>query len=381
MKINLALALLSVIPQSFLVAGAPTKNNDHSVSNRNGTDILPPTKKLNLEAYHEAILKANNITRLELGLRLNVVAPKSAPNAVTMIHCVGVASEPLRVMVFPNVHGCDQAGWTHFYSFITYTVSSKMTPVAWCIGDNYNPHRAMLLYETNCSKFGWSHITSGFGTTEPKGISSFVSKSADNRMYMNPYKQHNAGGFKHDVVVQHQAVLLRPLQDVVDYVTNHCSKYPSLYKRPKERYTFSREIIWYGQLTIEAMESVLLTKDTAETYRIPDEATFNKRVELAGLKSFHGRVRVELGGKKKQVDGSQRHQITMYHVGTDGKEQYMAALIVPSGLQLGYENLRSAFSEAVRDHTTVIMQQTTDGSLAITPLFSDGSLPGIYLGR
>lgn len=129
------------------------------------------------------------------------------------------------------------------------------------------------------------------------------------------------------------------------------------------------------------MESVLLTKDTAETYRIPDEATFNKRVELAGLKSFHGRVRVELGGKKKQVDGSQRHQITMYHVGTDGKEQYMAALIVPSGLQLGYENLRSAFSEAVRDHTTVIMQQTTDGSLAITPLFSDGSLPGIYLGR
>ncbi|KAF9963398.1 hypothetical protein BGZ65_003674 [Modicella reniformis] len=378
MRFDIILALISVIPQSLLVMGAPTNNVDH-VSKRNNTILLPPKKRLNLDAYHQAVMNANNLAEHDLNLRLNIQL-MSAKNVVTMIHCVGTAADPTRVMVFPDAHHCDQAGWTHYYSFITYVFYNKVSPTPWCIGDAYNPHRAMLLHETNCDKYGWSHITSGFATPEPKGINSFISKSTDNRMFMNPFNQYNSGGFKHDTVVNHQAILIRPTQSMVDYITEHCKNHPTLYKRPSGSHTFSREVLWYGQLMVEALEELNLGNTSSEYYRIRDEAVFNKRVDSAGLKHLHNRVKIEVGGKKKGSDGLFRHQVTMQHITPEGQTQYMGAITVPSQQRVGYQNVRSAFSEALRDHTTVILQLSDDDIWLIAPLYSHGSLPNVYMG-
>ncbi|KAF9362908.1 hypothetical protein BGX34_005270 [Mortierella sp. NVP85] len=399
MRLDLILALLAVVPSTLLVSGAPAKGTHtksthtktvKSASVEGGNPLFDPSTNtitlpkanLNYNAYHQALLKANNLTHLEINARLNI-GIAAASNSVTKIYCVGSASNPERVMIFPDTHNCQINGWTQFYSFISYIGNYKINPKPWCYGDAFNPYRAMHMADTNCGQRGWIHRDAGYATSESKGLHSYIAKSAD-RMFMNPFTASNMYGLTYDTTLQHQAILLRPTPDMVAFLTKHARDYPSIYKRSIENNNVDRNVHLYGQIMIEAMGSLSLSKSSAEYYKIPDQSTFNNRVEKAGVKSQNNKVKIELGAKKKDADGVYRHQVTMYFVDSAGKNRYICAIIVPSGKNVKAEHVKSAFSEALRDHTTVMLAPMPDKGNTfwlIAPLYNNrGDLPVIYFG-
>ncbi|KAF9123940.1 hypothetical protein BGW39_008586 [Mortierella sp. 14UC] len=130
--------------------------------------------------------------------RSNAVSRASASSNI-IPYCVGIASNPPRVQVFPGVMTCSRDGWSTLYIFTAHTKKDPhIAPYPVCLGFASNPSRSLLFpNKSTCNSGEWtqesSFFESGMKITHDASVNvlheSNVMWQAENprRMMMYPY--------------------------------------------------------------------------------------------------------------------------------------------------------------------------------------------------